>query len=300
MACHELPPDRQFVDFIDVLPQHLLRRTARNTPFCPRNAAKKHPFSFTIHYSLFTIHSMPAPTLIAFDLDGTLANTEVLGIPSVLELLREEYGITLTEEHWRATYHGMAGQQLLDRINIAHGSNLQWTDFAPRRYARLQKAFQQYGIEPCAGVLQVIRTLAARGQKMAVVSNSSPQRIALTLNVLNGQRAVGVALEKIFKNHIFGASDPAYPTRKTKPAPDVYLAALGHYNLKGKQCLAIEDSPTGVQSATAAGIPCWGYLGLSTQPASDGAKLTHAGAKKLLHHWDDFLPALARFKPTKA
>ena len=41
-----------------------------------------------------------------------------------------------------------------------------------------------------------------------------------------------------------------------KPAPDVYLHALQLMQLNADACIAIEDSPTGLRSALAAGLPC--------------------------------------------
>lgn len=46
---------------------------------------------------------------------------------------------------------------------------------------------------------------------------------------------------------------------RNKPAPDVYLAAAAALGVKPPQCVAIEDSPTGVSAAKAAGMYCLGY-----------------------------------------
>ena len=40
-----------------------------------------------------------------------------------------------------------------------------------------------------------------------------------------------------------------------KPAPDVYIKTLEVLGADPEECLAVEDSPNGVESATAAGIP---------------------------------------------
>jgi beta-phosphoglucomutase-like phosphatase (HAD superfamily) len=43
---------------------------------------------------------------------------------------------------------------------------------------------------------------------------------------------------------------------RSKPAPDVYLAAARRLGVSPERCLAIEDSPSGVVSARAAGMRC--------------------------------------------
>jgi len=41
---------------------------------------------------------------------------------------------------------------------------------------------------------------------------------------------------------------------RSKPAPDVYLAAAAHIGVGGAECLVIEDTPTGVAAGVAAGV----------------------------------------------
>jgi beta-phosphoglucomutase-like phosphatase (HAD superfamily) len=43
---------------------------------------------------------------------------------------------------------------------------------------------------------------------------------------------------------------------RSKPDPEPYLLALSRLGLRAEQCLAIEDSPRGLASARAAGVPC--------------------------------------------
>jgi len=43
---------------------------------------------------------------------------------------------------------------------------------------------------------------------------------------------------------------------RSKPAPDVYLTAARRLGVSPERCLAIEDSPSGVLAAKAAGMVC--------------------------------------------
>jgi beta-phosphoglucomutase-like phosphatase (HAD superfamily) len=230
---------------------------------------------------------MPYP-LIAFDLDGTLADTESFSIPNLLELLAQHYRLHLTAAQWFAHYHGMSGPSLLTKLNANHGTQLVWEEFAPRRLAALEKVIRERGVAPLPGMLQMLRRVVGSGQQVALVSNSNPARIALTLEHIQGQRQHGVLLPQIFAGHIFSGTDPAHPHRPSKPAPDVYLATAAAYQATPGSCLAVEDSPSGVAAAVAAGFICWGYVGAAAHPPEAAAHLKAAGAAHILQHWDEF------------
>jgi HAD superfamily hydrolase (TIGR01509 family) len=70
---------------------------------------------------------------------------------------------------------------------------------------------------------------------------------------------------------------------RSKPAPDVYLAAARHLDVPGPQCLVIEDTTIGITAGVAAGATVWAY---SPQPAADAA-LLQAGANRLFRRMDE-------------
>ena len=61
---------------------------------------------------------------------------------------------------------------------------------------------------------------------------------------------------------------------RSKPHPDVYLAAARHLGVDPKHCLVIEDTVTGVQAGVAAGATVWGYavLGQDNELLAAGAR----------------------------
>ena len=73
---------------------------------------------------------------------------------------------------------------------------------------------------------------------------------------------------------------------RSKPFPDVYLAAAQSVGIAPERCLVIEDTPTGVQAGVAAGATVWA-LRSST---GDAAALRDAGAAQLF----DSMRELAR------
>lgn len=236
------------------------------------------------------------PPLIAFDLDGTIAHTEALSYADVVDMLQTHFNIPLTLETWYQRYHGMAGPALINQLNADFATDLTWEVYLAARNERIPAMFAK-GVNPAPGVLQVLRQLESHGYRCCLVSNSQPQRVELTLKNLTGQHSAGLNLIQFFANRTFNAIN-AQGQGRAKPAPDAYLAAAAHYNLQNPAtALAIEDSPTGVQAAVAAGFTCWGYTGLSLHPEEDKPRLKAAGAQKVFTHWDDFLKLLHTFKP---
>lgn len=91
--------------------------------------------------------------------------------------------------------------------------------------------------------------------------------------------------DALFGSAVFSGHELA----RTKPAPDVYLAAAAHLGVAGTDCLAIEDSATGVSAGIAAGAEVWAY---APDPALD-ARLRAAGASRLLRHMAELKSLLA-------
>lgn len=248
----------------------------------------------TCHANFATIRRMTTYALIAFDLDGTLADTESVSVPNAIAMLNEDYGLTLTLEYWLAAYHGLAGQALLNRIESDFGVHIPLAEFMQKRADRVAQMFAQ-GVQPAPGMLQSIRQLVAGGRQLCVCSNSTPERIALTLQNLTGQRAAGLMLPDVFRNHSFSAIG-THGHGKAKPQPDVYLEAATFYQTQPSACLAVEDSATGVHAALAAGFSCVAYTGLIHNAHLEIPKLIAAGAVETFAHWDDFLPLLTRLE----
>jgi HAD superfamily hydrolase (TIGR01509 family) len=115
------------------------------------------------------------------------------------------------------------------------------------------------GVEPRPGALELLGRLAGAGVPVAVASNSQREFVERTLGgagLLDGRFATVVSVE-----------DVANP----KPAPDIYLEACRRLSAEPGACVALEDSPTGVTAAAAAGMYVVGvpYFAGEELPGSD-------------------------------
>ncbi|MBD0349504.1 MAG: HAD family phosphatase, partial [Thermoleophilia bacterium] len=96
-------------------------------------------------------------------------------------------------------------------------------------------------LTPFDDAIATARQLDARGIPVAIASSSPRERLDRTL------RAAG--LEELF--HVTVAGDEV---ERGKPAPDLFLAAARRLGVPPEDCVAVEDSPPGVESALAAGM----------------------------------------------
>lgn len=133
-------------------------------------------------------------------------------------------------------------------------------------------------LELIAGAHEAVAAAHAHtGQRIACVSGADRLKVEMQL------RKVG--LMTYFNGHIFSGHEMA----RSKPAPDVYLAAARHLNAPAAQCLVIEDTPTGVTAGVAAGATVWAYCPLPAR----GPALRSAGASRLFGHMAELAPLLA-------
>jgi len=98
---------------------------------------------------------------------------------------------------------------------------------------------------------------------VSVASQGKPEKIRLSLE-LTGLRDLfpGTALFS------------AYEVPRGKPYPDLFLHAASEIGAEPARCAVVEDTPSGVTAAVAAGMRVLGYSADSDEPA-----LRRAGAE---------------------
>ncbi|MFI5533161.1 HAD family hydrolase [Kitasatospora sp. NPDC051853] len=178
----------------------------------------------------------PRPAAVLFDMDGTLVDTEELWWQAAVECAAE-IGLVLTEEDLPE----VLGQAIEHTAAHLHRRAPGSTDEAALT-ARLDEAFATRvaaEVVPRPGALDLLGRLRAAEVPMALVSASPRRVIDLVLATLG--------------RDWFSAVLAAEDTPRTKPAPDPYLAAAARLGLAPAACVAVEDTPTGVASAHAAG-----------------------------------------------
>jgi HAD superfamily hydrolase (TIGR01509 family) len=119
------------------------------------------------------------------------------------------------------------------------------------------------------------RLLAALALPRCVASNSHIDRVRHALTA--------TGLLSHLDPHIYTAAMVAHG----KPAPDLFLYAAAQHGVAPDRCLVIEDSPSGVAAALAAGMPVVGFVGASHCPPDHGAAMRAAGCVEVFARMDE-------------
>jgi beta-phosphoglucomutase-like phosphatase (HAD superfamily) len=196
---------------------------------------------------------------IIFDCDGVLVDSERLVCRIEAELL-SAWGWACTPEELRTEFKGCAFPDMARIIERRLAGRLP-VDWMYLWAMETANGFR-VSLREVRGVRSVLELLSATRQPVCVASQSPLPRVRLSLGVCD--------LARYFGPHVFTASMVARP----KPAPDLFLHAAAQLGVAPERCTVIEDSPSGVRAAVAAGMRVLGYAG-----DEDAARLAAAGAQ---------------------
>ena len=175
---------------------------------------------------------------VIFDMDGVLIDSEPLHFDVLNEVLAAA-GHQLSAED-NEEFIGTTTTFLWDTLIPRWGLPATRSEYEARYDEAVLRVLQRTW--PAApGVAELVSRLRQLGTLLAVASSSKRTWIEATL------RSIGLA--DAFPVLISGDD-----VLMGKPAPDIYLLAAERLGVAPEQCLAIEDSPHGVLSASRAGM----------------------------------------------
>ena len=194
-------------------------------------------------------HAFGPVKAIVFDCDGTLVDSEHFHFLAWQTVFQQQ-GRVLTKEFYVDYFSGVGDFEILkiatDQIGLSYADKL---------LAQKHKFFHEYqkaGIASIASTVefatQLFQQKEKRGLKLAVASGAKKEEIIHHLKSLN--------IEHYFDIVLSGRDDLSEyqdPEGINKPKPYVYLKATKLLGAAPHECIAIEDSKTGVSSAVDAG-----------------------------------------------
>lgn len=182
---------------------------------------------------------------ILFDCDGVLVDSEAI-TNGVLRDMLEESGWALTAAECLRLFIGKAVKDQATLIEAHTGRPLTeaWmARFRERRNLRLQRE-----VQPIRGAVAAVALLHERlGGRIACCSGADRHKVDFQL--------AQCGLMPYFEGRIFSGHD----LPRSKPAPDVYLAAIAQLGVRADRCAVVEDTVTGVTAGVAAGATVFGY-----------------------------------------
>ena len=213
---------------------------------------------------------------VLFDCDGVLVDSEPITNGLLRDMLAEQ-GWHMTAQECVDRFIGRSVKDEAAMITRYTGKPVTeaWlAEFRARRDVQLHQHLM-----PIAGIQTTLDIVhATYGQRMACASGADRGKVVLQLNK--------VGLMPYFEGRIFSG----YEMPRTKPAPDVYLAAALELGVPPTRCAVVEDTTIGITAGVAAGATVFAYAPHGVTEAQKSA-LLGAGAKTLFSHMEQ-LPGL--------
>ena len=177
---------------------------------------------------------------VIFDLDGLLADTEIISLKVYQELLRD-FGIPFTEETYSRDYSGHREEENVQRFLDTY--DLPWNfDQTLDKVYELEAQILAKGVNLKKGAKNLLTYLQREGIPIALATSSVESRARMILDS-NG-------ILSLFDYLVF-----AKDVKRSKPYPDIFLKACSDLNVLPENCLVLEDSEAGIEAASRAGIP---------------------------------------------
>ncbi len=176
---------------------------------------------------------------VIFDLDGLLADTEIISLKVYQELL-EDFGIPFTEETYSREYSGHREEENVQRFLDTY--DLPWNfDQTLEKVYELEAQILAKGVNLKKGAKNLLAFLQREGIPIALATSSVESRARMILDS-NG-------ILSLFDHLVF-----AKDVKRSKHYPDIFLKACSDLNVLPESCLVLEDSEAGIEAASRAGI----------------------------------------------
>ncbi len=209
----------------------------------------------------------PAPSLVIFDCDGVLIDSEIIAARAQSRALAA-HGITITPEEAARRFAGIPDADMWQTLQQENSRRLP-EEFA-REYADGLAATFREELRALPGALETVRALRERGLQVCVASSSTPPKLEAALKL--------VGLWDEFAPNVFSTAQVA----RGKPAPDVFLHAARQMRAAILDCVVVEDSVPGVRAARAARMRAIGYVGASHNGPDQRQRLLDEGASDVI------------------
>jgi HAD superfamily hydrolase (TIGR01509 family) len=198
--------------------------------------------------------SAALPAAVLWDMDGTLVDTEPYWISAEHAIVEEAGGV------WSDEYaHQLVGNDLLVSAQFIRDHSP--VDLEPVQIIEdlLERVIAQVRehVPWRPGAVELLTDLGEHGVPSALVTMS--------------WRSLAEAVLAALPEGTFAAVVTGDEVEHGKPHPEPYLAAATALGVAVEDCVAIEDSPTGVRSAVAAGVPTLAVPHVVPVPLTVGA-----------------------------
>lgn len=175
---------------------------------------------------------------VLFDMDGVLIDTEKY-LTQFWQQAAAEAGLSLTMEDCYQ-FRSFASKFASVAFQEKYGKEYDYFSIRARRKELMKDHIEKNGIEIKPEVKETLQKLKEKGLQLAVVTATGEERTK--------QYLTEIGIYDWFDSIIC-----ATMVERGKPFPDVYLYACEKIGYRPEECMAVEDSPNGIRSASDAG-----------------------------------------------
>lgn len=177
---------------------------------------------------------------VVFDMDGLLLDTEIVWHRAEVELFRRHGGDFTWEDKMAVigTSFASTARFFAERL----GRPLEQGEALVLEMIDIMHAELQQDVEGRPGAVELVARL--RGRTRLGLASNSPRLL------------VDTALRTAGLTDAFEVIVTSDDVEHAKPAPDLYLLACERLGVAPADALALEDSPSGIAAAKAAGLTC--------------------------------------------
>jgi beta-phosphoglucomutase len=176
---------------------------------------------------------------VIFDLDGVITDGERSRFELLKKMLAAK-GVPMNDNLF-SNIVGIRTMTFLKKYFSAKLSQTELSEIYARRLSEFKEHPEKY-IIPMPYIKECVEKLSLK-YRLAIGSSNKISEIEQVLNFIGIRDKFEI---------LVGSNLVENP----KPAPDIYLAAVQKLNLTNKNCIAVEDSPIGIEAAKAAGLYC--------------------------------------------
>ena len=198
---------------------------------------------------------------VLFDMDGVVIDSERLFTRFWMESAAD-LGFPMTREQ-ALQLRSLRREQGIEKMEAFFGPAANFDEIRAHRIELMEAHIARYGVDEKPGIRKLLALLKEKGIPCAITSSS----------------ALAVVRERLGRLGIldgFTALCSGKDVPNGKPFPDIYLAGAAAIGVAPEMCLAIEDSPTGLEAAWRAG--CMGVF-VPDQDQPDDVTLSRCFAR---------------------
>ena len=171
---------------------------------------------------------------VLFDMDGVIFDTESIYL-DIWTKVFESYGYKMTKDVYISVM-GRGRKNVIKTFVDLYGQDLPIIQMYKEKDGKLMQVIDKGQVPMKVGVKEILTFLKENGYKVALATSAKRERAMKQLKMAN--------IKELFDCIVCGDE-----VINAKPNPEIFLKAAEELSVKPENCIVIEDSPAGIESA---------------------------------------------------